>query len=451
VLLALVLSSARAGAADAFTWNTNQNRVTASIRSTPVLRVLEAVSQFTGWRVYLEENTTYNVSTTFKDLPPGDALRMLLGNLSFAIVPQSNAPSRLYVFRTSMGNATQLVKPGDLNSKTNSAKIISNELIVRLKPSANIDELARLLGAKVVGKIDGQNIYRLQFADEAATDAARQQLATNSDVLEVDSNYSIDSPPSAQKLSSVGTPPVSLKLNPPANDSGRLLVGLVDTAVQPVGSDIDSFLAKTISVAGTANPDPNFPTHGTSMFENMLRAASSVETGGTASFQVIAVDVYGPNSTTSTFDVAKGITAAINAGATIINLSLGSPGESPLLHQLIQDAAAKGIQIYAAAGNNASADPFYPAAYPEVTSVTAGTSPGHLAPYANYGSYVSLMAPGSSITYIGSSAYLVSGTSSATAFITGLTAGVADSQHVSVSTATKTVSAMPAYQVPTLH
>src|ERR1041385_5440858 len=104
IAFALVLIFARADATDALIWNTNQNSFTASIQSAPVLRVLEAVSKFTGWQVYLEENTTHTVSTTFKDLQPGDAMRMLLGNLSFAIVRQTNGATHLYVFRTSVGN-----------------------------------------------------------------------------------------------------------------------------------------------------------------------------------------------------------------------------------------------------------------------------------------------------------------------------------------------------------
>jgi hypothetical protein len=224
-----------------------------------------------------------------------------------------------------------------------------------------------------------------------------------------------------------------------------VLVGLVDTAVQPLGSDLDKFLAKSLSVADGARADSSVPTHGTSMFENILRAASSVD-GGSASFQVVSVDVYGSGETTSTFNVAQGIVAAINNGANPLNLSLGSTSDSPLLHDIIQQAAQRGIQIYAAAGNNASSQPFYPAAYPEVTAVTAGTKPGELAPYANYGGYIKLMAPGSSLTYYGNSVYLVNGTSTATAYITGLISGVADSKHTTVSGAASIVGNTPTFQ-----
>jgi len=44
--------------------------------------------------------------------------------------------------------------------------------------------------------MDKLGVYLLQFGDAAATDAALAQLKNNSDVLDVDYNYSFDPPPS---------------------------------------------------------------------------------------------------------------------------------------------------------------------------------------------------------------------------------------------------------------
>ena len=67
-----------------------------------------------------------------------------------------------------MQNATQLVRRRPRPRR----KHVPNELLVKLKPGADIDALAKLLGAKVIGRDDKLGIYRLQFADAAATDAA---------------------------------------------------------------------------------------------------------------------------------------------------------------------------------------------------------------------------------------------------------------------------------------
>jgi len=444
LIAGLLFLAASLPAADTLTWNTNQNHVSADIQSVTLPRLLQGVAQLTGWKVLLEPGTTHEISAKFKDRPAGDALRMLLGDLNFALLPQTNSKPWLVVFRTAQANATQIIPPADLNG-TNSAhaKTIANELIARLKPGASIDELAKQLGAKVLGKIDGLNAYRLQFEDAAAADAARQQLASNPNVTAVESNYVVDPPPTPQSLAGASSlpSPVQLKLNPPSS-SGKVIVGLVDTAWQPQGNDLDKFMLKTFSVAGDANPDPNAPTHATSMYQDILRALAA-EPGGATGVQIVGVDVYGPNESANTFNVAAGIVQAINIGANVINLSLGSPSDSAVLHDVIQQVKQSGIPMFAAAGNNATAQPFYPAAYPETISVTA-SSQGQLAIYANYGSYINLIAPGSGVVYFGNAAYLVSGTSTSAAYMTGQAAAAADANHVLPSAVTGSMLASPA-------
>jgi hypothetical protein len=174
-------------ASDTFNWNTNRNRVSADIKSEDLPDLLEKVATATGWRVFLEPETTRAVSAKFNNLEPGDALHLLLGDVNFALVPGTNATARLFVFRSSREHATLAIEPSKLKARAES-KPIPNELIVRLKPGAKIDDLAKLLGEKVVGRIDSLNAYRLQFDDASATTAARDQLANNPDVASVDSN-----------------------------------------------------------------------------------------------------------------------------------------------------------------------------------------------------------------------------------------------------------------------
>jgi len=430
-------------AADTLDWR--MDRVSADIRSTSLPDLLKQVSAASGWKIYLEPGTHQPVSAKFKDLPPGDALRHLLGNLNFALVPRTNENPRLYVFRTTRENATQLIESsGSKHSANRQSQTIPNELIVRLKPGANIDDIARALGAKVTGRIPGLNAYRLQFTDAASADAARQELAGDSNVTSVDSNYAVDPPPTAIPLASAGLPPIQLQLNPP-DSNGKVIVGLIDTAVQPLGNDLDKFLLKSISVAGDANPEPGLPAHGTSMFENILRSISSVS-GGNSSVQVISVDVYGPNTTSSTFDVAQGIVQAVNNGANVINLSLGSPGGSPLLESVIQQVKQHGDVVVAAAGNDGSPEMYYPAAYPGVLSVAASSAPGQLAPYSNYGPFIDLMAPGNGIVYFNDQAWLVTGTSASSAYVTGVVAGTANSQRLSVADAGQLISSSSSLQ-----
>jgi hypothetical protein len=421
--LALALFPALpARAADTLNWETNRNRVSADIKSGQLIPVLEQIAAITGWHIFLEPDTTCTVSAKFDQLPPGEALHLLLRDLNFALVPATNANSKLFVFRTMMANATQSVRPANPVASGPKGKPIPNELIVRLKPGAKIDDLAKLLGAKVTGHIDSLNAYRLQFEDQAAADAARQQLAGNPDVSSVDTNYSIDRPPTPAGVQGSNLPPPpQLQLKTPP-DTGRIIVGLVDTAVQPMGNGLDSFMLKQVSVAGDAQLDPNSPSHGTSMAETILSSLAAV-TKGNSAVQILPVDVYGPNATTSTFDVANGITTAYNDGAKIINMSLGSEGDSSFLHDIIQQVSGKNVVLIGAAGNTPVTTPFYPAAYPEVMAVTA-IDQGQLASYANRGSFISLGAPGNNVVYYQGQPWYVQGTSASAAFTSGIASGI---------------------------
>ena len=425
--LALALSAVQLSAADSLRWQTN--RVSADIKSGDLYQLLERIAATTGWHIYVEPDLSHKVSAKFQDLPPAEALHMLLGPVNFALVPETNASPKLFVFRTTMKNATRLVRPA-VPSDVGKARIIPIELIVRLKPGAKIDEIAKLLGAKVIGRIDSLNAYRLQFEDAAAAEAARAQLASNPDVTSVDSNFSLDRPAAPQLAGAVNPAPLSLQLKPPPAD-GRVIVGVVDTAMQPLCGDLNKFLLKSISVAGTAQLESGVPSHGTAMAETVLRSVQAMTKGSTA-VQILPVDVYGPNASTSTFDVANGVVQAVNGGARIINLSLGSQGDSPFLHGVLQDVKKQNIPVFAAAGNEPVTTPFYPAAYPEVTAVTA-IDQGKVADYANRGSFVSLGTPGTSIVCYDGANYFVVGTSASSAFASGIAAGYMDSTQNSVS------------------
>jgi hypothetical protein len=413
-------------AADSLHWDTPSNRVSAEVSQWSLTELLEQIAEATGWQILVEPGTQHTANTRFRHRLPGDALRLLLGDLSYALLPQKNSASRLYVFRTTLQEATQEIRPGPRHTDP-TAKPIPNELIVTLKPGANIEELARKLGAKITGRADDLNTYRLEFDDAAAAQAAREALQNHPDVDSVDSNYRMRRPQDLDALSlSSGNP---FGLRPKSSGNCNPVIGLIDTAVQPTGGPMDSFLLPSISVAGEFKPTDPTPTHGTSMFETVLRGLSLRQRE--TSVKVLPVDVYGGNATTTTFDVSRGVVQAINKGANIINLSLGSAGDSEMLRKVIQAGAQQGVVFLAAAGNQPTTQPTYPAAYPQVLAVTSGTRDGTIAPYANRGEFVDLVAPGTSMVNFNGQSWLVSGTSASTAFASGLAASLWDCNKMS--------------------
>jgi Subtilase family len=412
-------------ASDSLTWHQKENRVDADIASWSLLKVLETIAADTGWQVYVQPDTDRNVSVKFKSLSTGEALRSLLGNLNFAVVPRTNGPSRLYVFRTSQSQATRLIR-----APAKPAKPIPNELIVTLKPGSKtkIEDLARLLGAKIVGRMDDKNAYRLQFEDEAAANAAREDLADNPDVQSVDSNYNVMRPPDVN-YSPQSSGAGDLQLNPKSNDGNcQLVIGMPDTGMQPPPPNLTNFFLPTIRVVPGTPLNPAQVTHGTAMADTMLGVLGKV-TGGSTSVKILPVDIYGNGESTTTFDVANGVVKAVNGGANVISLSLGSDGDSPFLHNILTQVSDRGIPIFAAAGNQPVTTPTYPAAYPEVVAVTASDRSGNLASYANRGSFIDMIAPGDTTFKYNNQTYFAQGTSAATAYASAMAAGLADKSH----------------------
>ncbi|MDB6030857.1 MAG: Thermophilic serine proteinase [Verrucomicrobiales bacterium] len=436
-LWALVLTCLCVGvplvqAKDSLDWQQEKNTVAAEITSWDLAELLENIASVTGWQIYVEPDTKHPVSTKFKNRTPGDALRLLLGDLSFALLPQKNAPSRLYVFRTTLQEATQLVKVPQ-KPATKVTKPIPDELIITVKPGTDIEALAKKLGAKVIGKLDGLNTYRLKFEDAESANEAKEQLRTDSSVESVENNYPITRPEQPDMLKAGAGSPINLtpKVVPDAN---RIVVALIDTAVQPKGTGLDGFFLAPISVNGDFQPGADEPTHGTSMSEAIARGMTASMDGKPESkVRFLSVDVYGRNPTTSTFEVGQGILEALKYNPSIINMSLGSYADSPMLQTIIESAHKQNVLFFASAGNDPVPNPTFPAAFPDVIAVTAADPVSsdrnsfRLAPYANYGSFVDVFAPGRYIVNFNNRSWMVTGTSGSSAYMAGIAAGMLDS------------------------
>ena len=414
LITCFLCSGAPAFAADSLSWNTNRSRVTADVQSWDLQALLENIATATGWEIYVEPKTRHQASVKFKDRPPGDALRLLLGNLSYALLPQTNGPAKLYVFRNARSDATQLVRGRKKSTK------LGKELIVTMKPGAKLDEKA--LGAKITGKIDKLNAYRLEFDSAEAADKARERLEQDEDVDLVDSNYEILRPPGSEALSISSFPGLDLNIKANAAGGGPI-IGLIDTAVQR-GNGADGFYLPTISVAGDATLLGDAPSHGTAMAWAIISSLSMLKDIDVSGARILPVDVYGDSPSTSTFQLTQGLIEALNAGANPINLSLGSSAGNQLLERIINEGAEKGVLYLAAAGNEPTTAPTYPAAYDKVIAVTAVDRKGQIAPFANYGSFVDVGAPGMVIVPFNDRSFVTMGTSPSTAWASGVAAGL---------------------------
>lgn len=140
------------------------------------------------------------------------------------------------------------------------------------------------------------------------------------------------------------------------------------------------------------------------------------------------VKVLGDNGSGSYQMIADGIDWAIENKMDVISMSLGSNYPSDLLHSAIKKAYDNNITIIAAAGNDGDTydddDIDYPGRYEETIAVGSINKYLKRSWFSSDGKELDIMAPGQDIysTYLKDDYAILSGTSMATPFITGVVA-----------------------------
>lgn len=122
--------------------------------------------------------------------------------------------------------------------------------------------------------------------------------------------------------------------------------------------------------------------------------------------------------------VARGVVWAVDNGASVVNISLEIKESSPELEEAIEYAWRHGALVVAAAGNEGSQSPTFPAYYENSVAVAATEERNMLAPLSNHGDWVDVAAPGFHIysTLPNNDYGYKSGTSCAAAHVSGLAA-----------------------------
>jgi subtilisin family serine protease len=139
---------------------------------------------------------------------------------------------------------------------------------------------------------------------------------------------------------------------------------------------------------------------------------------------ILPVRVVGPTGADS-LALAEAISYTVDLGADVINLSLGSQTVCP---QVVQDAVdyahSRDVVLIAAAGNDGVNAQSFPANCYYVLGVAATTPDDARAGFSNYGTHVTIAAPGGDIysTALGGGYEYRNGTSMATPYVTGLAA-----------------------------
>lgn len=295
------------------------------------------------------------------------------------------------------------------------------ELLVRFEDDESFRAFlaqAESLGVKVLGQIDG-----LRTARVAITDAERWAASKDKQEAEFSPNYMVfvpDLPEGSIQDGAVGFGANLLSWLGVAEDNSKwgegVTVAILDTAVvKHPGITANLSILNLLGEGATQDAG-----HGTGVAS--LIAGSSSQTPGVApAANLLSIAVVDASGVSDTFLVAQGIMEAVNRGAGVINVSLGSQGDSRALRDAVAYARERGVVIVASSGNNGVESIAYPAAYEGVIAVGSVDARGEKLDFSNTGWALDATAPGLglNVAWPGDQIAGFSGTSASAPIITG--------------------------------
>jgi thermitase len=178
----------------------------------------------------------------------------------------------------------------------------------------------------------------------------------------------------------------------------EVIVAILDTGIDKDHEDLRGVVVAEMNFVDSTTPS-DINGHGTHIAG--IIAANSNNDKGIAGLApgacLMNLKVADDAGLCRSKDVARGIVWAVDMGAKVINISLEIVDPSEDVARAVEYAWGKGALVVAAAGNNGSDTPVYPAGYEHTLAVAALTMEDCLAPLSNYGEWVDVAAPGMNI------------------------------------------------------
>jgi thermitase len=328
----------------------------------------------------------------------------------------------------------------------------AGEIVVRLEEGSHAAEIAEQYDLTPTALLTTANIYLFATADDNEQ-ASIDEIENDPRVMWAEVNY-VHSVPEDDGYKTWGWGGISkpdeyigqsafqqIRLWPASwsYHGEGVVVAVLDTGVY---SSHEQFAGKLLWPALDVIGDDNDPSeigpglawgHGTHVAGVIAAMAPAAK--------ILPVRVLDESGRGNTFLLSYAIEwASQQPGVKVINLSLGTAFDSKILRAVIAETIQQGIVVVAAVGNQDLEQIQYPAGYPDVIGVTAVDAETHKAAFANYGEgWVDIAAPGVGImsTMInedGAGYATWSGTSMATAFVSGAAVLVAGKMQMQAAT-----------------
>jgi subtilisin family serine protease len=320
-------------------------------------------------------------------------------------------------------------------------------VIVQLTPLTNVNLVAQLLGGSVLDSVPGVNVHLLSLPSLPVLSGLQLSLLGITSI-ELDKVVSVGFSPRAGVLTAPGSAAADLYRYQPAMlwvdsenarnySTGRGIVvadlnARVDYGHPALAGHLTAgfdFVESRSAYSGTLNQSSSsFLDQSSSSFldqssSSFLDQSSSsfldegsalqLDSGnpalshGTFCAGIIAaiapeaavmpLRVFDDSGSADIYSITKAIYHATRNGAKVINMSFGVDGSYKVLQAAIAHAQNGSVTIVASAGNANTSVPQYPAAYSNVIAVGATDSADRKASFSNYGSWLTVDAPGVNI------------------------------------------------------
>jgi hypothetical protein len=343
-----------------------------------------------------------------------------------AIAPQSVLRGLSPEFRAMLIELAQLLDRGGARER---------EAVLVLKDDAALRRLlerAQKAGLTILGQLGPLRAVRVRF--DSVNALQRDLIENNGDYDSLTANglFGVPRPPARQDRDNVDQVPFGndtlafLGANGDRSSWGRgTTIAILDTGVAADATfGLGRLRALDIGL-GTAPGAGADDGHGTAIAA--LAGGLSPDAPGVApSASLISIRVTDTSGTSDLFTIAQGIVTAVDAGAHLINVSLGGYSTGGVLDAAISYATQKGVLIVAAAGNDQAAQLSWPAADSRVVSVGAIDKAEQQVSFSNSGPQLQLTAPGYGVqtAWLDGQRVYVDGTSASAPIVAGAVAAV---------------------------
>jgi hypothetical protein len=286
---------------------------------------------------------------------------------------------------------SSLPKVLDVVEGENGVKYIRGEIMVGFSRESSIEDLKALLSrlnGTVIEVIDPPGLYRIKLNDDMSVEEAIRIAQAHGGVKATEPNLAYPTIVSNILPLTENGEGINFNLLP-----GETAIAVFDSGLDPAYADYPFIRGTYDALDPTAEiSDPT--GHGT--LTSLIAAGAITPLGANAAesgVPVLSIRTFDKNGMTSSDTIMRALEYAANSGVKIISMSWGSEIASHFLETAMNFAAQNGMTLYAAAGNEPTGTPVYPAGYDSVIAVGGLNPDGSKWKDSNYGDFVEYYEP----------------------------------------------------------